>query len=71
MNTPKDLLIALKQADLPCSRQWFYKEVNIGRLIPPRLPSRRMVFTNKQIEEIVKAYSIGSKGRWHYKKERS
>ena len=62
----KDLLNAMKEAGLPSSRMWIRTVEAKGLLKSPRLPTTRKdrVYTQKQIEEIVEAFSPGGKGRW-------
>lgn len=62
----KQLLRAMKDTGLSCSMMWLrYAEMQ-GKLKCPTLPNSRgdRVFTQKQIDEIVQAFSPGGKGKW-------
>lgn len=62
----KQLLQAMKDAELSSSQMWLRFTEKQGKLKCPRLPNNRgdRVFTQKQIDEIVQAFSPGGKGRW-------
>lgn len=62
----KQLLQALNDAGLSCSAMWLRYAEKQGKLVCPKLPNNRgdRVFTQKQIEEIVRAFSPSGKGEW-------
>lgn len=61
-----ELLNTLERAGLPCSTMWLRKAEEAGILISPRLPHARgdRAYTQDQINEIVRAFSPGGKGKW-------
>ena len=63
------LLEYLGISGLPCSRTWIYTLEKQGKLVCPRRPNSRRdrVFTDKQMDEIKIAFSVGGKGYWRYK----
>ncbi len=71
--TIKDLSLALKEAGLACSRETIHRRIRLGFLTPRKLPQTNFpdwnIFTNQDLKEIVKAYSAGGRGEWHYVKE--
>ena len=62
----KQLLQAMNEAGLSSSTMWLRWNEDNGNITSPRLPNGRgdRVYTKKQIEEIVRAFSPGGKGRW-------
>lgn len=58
----------LKASGLSSSYMWLRRMEKEGRLTCPKVNGRRM-FTAKQIEEIIQAFSPGGRGEWHYKQK--
>ncbi len=69
--TVTELLSFMSEAGLPSSRMWLYTTERQGKLVCPRLTNSRKdrVFTEKQMEEIIEAFSPGGKGFWKYEKQ--
>lgn len=63
-----DLLETMTKVGLPGSRMWVRTAEEQNKLKCPRLPNSRgdRVFTLKQMQEIVEAFSPGGKGQWSY-----
>lgn len=48
---------------------WLLRRERMGKLVCPRDPATGIrIFTEKQIAEIVKAFSVGGKGIWKYER---
>jgi len=66
--TMKNLLRAMKEAGLPSSRATAKRWMQQGKLTPARRPNNWCVFTDQDIQEIIKAFSPGGRGEWHYER---
>lgn len=78
--TVQDLIDALKDAGLPVSRMWIYRQEDKGNLILPRSTTNFKksagrhkhgavrILTNTQINAVIKAFLPGGSGCYDYRK---